>query len=380
MRNQVLKLKRYCNLHSLWIAMVILAVLVGLAGAAKIAKEKIFVPASASISFTYANASKGLNPDGTRLNPYRIISDDVIESAEKELGYSIDKSLVWVRPAASSGAASYTTDYTLYYEGKHRSQVLKAILDAWAQSFNDRYSTYAVSLDEAPENSDYIDYAQWALNEADKLSATAKNGVKTDNVWTDENGTSFKDLYDTAENLKNVDIANFKTYLIQNGITKDTGALKASISYKDKLLANKKALSDAQYQNREKAIQLYDPTLFPTISVPSISNSGKYYVTTTKTGLDDIYETAADFSAQSLAVQKMISEDQALLANIKEDSSKEECAEAEKMYQQIQDKLTELAKQINSLDKAYAEQKKKPFFRIQINGQEYTPEVKDANQ
>lgn len=93
---------------------------------------------------------------------------------------------------------------------------------------------------------------------------------------------------------------------MQNGISKDAGGFARTIAYRNRQLQKKKDQADAQYENRTQAIRdLYDSTLFPTVSIPSVNNN-TYYITTTRTGLDDIYDDTAGFLKTSLDLQRTI--------------------------------------------------------------------------
>ena len=343
-------------------ALVVSTIAVAGLGVTKIGYEKISKPKTARISLVYENASKGLNPDGTRLDPYQVVSEQTLEKAEEKLGKKIDRTTVWIRPTTTANNTEYATDYTLYYKG-HSKKVLNAILDAWAENFNEKRNLSQVDYAEADESIDYLDMSYWLENETNEILSYAKMRVKENNKWVSEDGVSFKDILDAAQNVVDVDIANYKTYVIQNGITSDVDKLRSALEYRDKLLSDKKAIYEAQYNNRKKAIELYDPTLFPTISVPSISG-GVYYVTTTKTGLDDIYDEAASYSSMSLDTQKMLTDDKLMSQNMKTTSTKEQQSLADTMQNSVIKKIKALAEQLKAVDDEYVETEEKPYFVI----------------
>ena len=253
--------------------------------------------------------------------------------------------------------------------------MLQAVASSWAQLFEEKY-TYnnsSVIYNEPSEDTDYIYLVTWLSNEASEISSYAKKRMKENNTWNDD-GTTFRTIYDSAQNLIDVEIENFKTFIVQNGVSKDASSLINSMAYKDRLLSDKKQNFEAQYQNRRDAITLYDPTLFPTISVPSIS-SGTYYITTTKTGLDYIYDAAASASSSSLATQRMIREDELLVANMSDDSSDTANLEmANQMYEKLKDSIQSLGEKLQDLDVKYNSQQLEPYYRIVVDGEEYAVE------
>ena len=353
-----------------------MALLVCLGYAGVTVKGKLDKTVNARISLTYQEAANGLNPNGTRFNPYFIISEEVLKKAEEKLGYEINTSNIWISFPSTTNKTSYTTDFYINYNGDHDgAEVLQAVASSWAQLFEEKY-TYnnsSVTYNEPSEDTDYIYLVTWLSNEASEISSYAKKRMKENNTWNDD-GTTFRTIYDSAQNLIDVEIENFKTFIVQNGVSKDASSLINSMAYKDRLLSDKKQNFEAQYQNRRDAITLYDPTLFPTISVPSIS-SGTYYITTTKTGLDYIYDAAASASSSSLATQRMIREDELLVANMSTDSSDTANLEvAEQMYEKLKDSIQSLGEKLQDLDVKYNSQQLEPYYRIVVNGEEYAVE------
>ncbi len=356
------------------VVLATMAVLVCLGGVATTVKGKLDKSVTARISLTYQNAANGLNPNGTRFNPYFIVSEEVLEKAEEKLGYEIDRSTAWISFPQVVNKSSYTTDFYINYNGKHDGEeVLKAVAGSWAELFEEKY-TYnnsSASYAEPTADTDYIYLVTWLTNEASEISSYAKTRMKEDSTWSSD-GTTFRTIYDTAQNLIDVDIENFKTFIIQNGVSKDSTALINSIAYKDRLLSDKKQNYEAQYENRRYAITLYDPTLFPTISVPSIS-SGTYYITTTKTGLDYIYDAAANASSNSLATQRTIRDDELLVANMgkSNDENTANQEKAEQMYESLKSSIQSLGSKLQDLDDKYNTQQLEPYYRIIVDGKEY---------
>ena len=356
------------------------ALLICYGASVKIIKDKLNSTMSARISLTYQEAANGLNPNGTRFNPYSMLSNEIVSKAETELGFTLDKEELWLSFPQITNKSNYTTDFYINYSGKHdKRKVLETVVNLWAEYYekNCTYSNNSVLFSEPSENTDFIYLVTWLTNEANEITSYAKTRMKEDNVYS-YNGVTFKNIYDSANNIIDVDVENFKTYIVSNGISKDSISLVNAIAYKDRLLSDKKTNYEAQYENRRNAITLYDMTLFPTISVPSISN-GTYYITTTKTGLDYIYDAAANASSNSLATQRMISDDQLLIANMNEEEiDTEALKKAESMYEQLKEQITKLGKQLKELDDEYNSTQIEPYYRIRIDGEDYSPVIDNA--
>lgn len=338
---------------------------------------------TAVISLAYQSASRGLYPDGMRCDPYLATSEEVLGAAEDALGYTIPRESIWVRPSYTGRGATYATDYTITYQGADTA-VLPAVVRAWESAFaahtgaNRRVTAYEAY----PADMDYLDIASWLEKETEQIRYASNQRLKEDKTWAPDNAETmtYADIVSAAENIKSTSIANLRTYIVQNGISKDPETLENTIAYRNRELQKRKDQTDAQYRNRLKAIALYDSTLFPTISVPSISN-GTYYVTTTRTGLDYIYDAAQEFLNNSLSIQKTITENELLLASISDHGapSADEIADADTRISAIEQQIRDLASELGKTDSAYEAENYAPYYTVTIDGASYAQE-EDTNE
>lgn len=338
---------------------------------------------TAVISLAYQSASRGLYPDGMRCDPYLATSEEVLGAAEDSLGYKISRESIWVRPSYTGRGATYATDYTITYQGADTA-VLPAVVRAWESAFAAHTgANRSVTAYEAhPANMDYLDIASWLEKETEQIRYAANQRLKEDRTWApdDAETMTYADIVSAAENIKSTSISNLRTYIVQNGISKDPETLENTIAYRNRELQKRKDQTDAQYRNRLKAIALYDSTLFPTISVPSISN-GTYYVTTTRTGLDYIYDAAQEFLNNSLSIQKTITENELLLASISDHGapSADEIADADARISAIKQQICDLASKLSTTDSAYEAENYAPYYTVTIDGTAYA-QKEDTNE
>ena len=333
---------------------------------------------TAVISLAYQDASRGLYPDGTRIDAYLAASEDVLGAADDALGYEIPRNSIWVRPSYTGKGATYATDYTITYDGAHGDAVLSAVVNAWENAFSAHTGTNrsVIAYEAYPADMDYLDVASWLETETEQIRYAANQRLKENKAWAPKSDSmSYADIVSAADNLQTTSIANLRTYIVQNGISKDPETLANTIAYRNRELQKRKALLDAQYHNRLKAIELYDSTLFPTISVPSISN-GVYYVTTTRTGLDYIYDAAHDFLNQSLGIQKTITENELLLKSMSAQGtpSADEIAATDERIGAIEQQIRDLADQLGKTDAEYETDNLDPYYTVVINGKPYAEE------
>lgn len=330
---------------------------------------------TAVISLAYQSASRGLYPDGMRCDPYLATSEEVLGAAEDALGYTIPRESIWVRPSYTGRGATYATDYTITYQGADTA-VLPAVVRAWESAFaaHTGANRSATAYEAYPADMDYLDITSWLEKETEQIRYAANQRLKENRTWApdDTETMTYADIVSAAENIKNTSISNLRTYIVQNGISKDPETLENTIAYRNRELQKRKDQTDAQYRNRLKAIALYDSTLFPTISVPSISN-GTYYVTTTRTGLDYIYDAAQEFLNDSLSIQKTITENELLLASISDHGapSADEIADADARISAIEQQICDLASELGKTDSAYESENYAPYYTVTIDGTAY---------
>ena len=316
------------------------------------------------VSLVYQNATSGLNPNGSKYNPYLMLSDNVLEPVEEELGVDL-KDKVWLRPSNYNRGKTISTEYRLNCKGlKNCPVVLEKITESYSNYFEKHFTINRdiLTYNDLDEDYDYVIVSEYLEKEAEKLTSFVNKRVKENSSWytDDEAVGNFQNLLEYGKNIIDVDIHNLKTYLTENGISKNPEELSGIIDYRNRLLSLDKAKYDAQYLNRRQAITLYDPTLFPTISVPSV-RGGEYYVTTTKTGLDYIYDAAALFSESSYSLQRSISDNKLITRNMKVSSSDEQ---AEEMIQNIIEKLKSYAELIESVDETFVEETKTKYLEF----------------
>lgn len=312
------------------------------------------------VSLIYQEASDGLTPAGGRYDPYLMISDEIIGPIEEELGEELDGK-VWIRASSKSEGKSIATEYVLHCKGAEDGEkVLQMIAERYNAYFLAHYTMNDSVLHyESQERSvDYIETSDYMEAELRKITSFLTKQIKEDGSWRAKDGTTYHDLLRRAQNILDVDIYNFRAYITENGITKNVTLVKSEYRYRNMLLEMDREKAEEQYKNRVKAIELYDPTLFPTISVPSIKN-GEYYVTTTKTGLDYIYDAASSFSESAYKLQMSKSKNDMTVQNM---SLSQKSEEAETQINEIEGKITRLIEDIKAVNEEYMESTKTSYL------------------
>lgn len=326
----------------------------------------------AEISLRYEQAGEGLTPSDARFDAYEIISSDVLDKAEKKLGRPLDPSDFHLSPSYAGNGKTYATDYSITYHGIDGDEILKTVLSIWKNEFTKAAYPDPVILDyTSPESdADYLSIEGSLEDETAEILRYANNRAKENSTWMPTDGNkSFADIAEEAQNITDVTLADLRTYIVQNGISKDSAAFARTIAYRNKQLQKKKDQADAQYENRVQAIKnLYDSTLFPTVSVPSV-NGNTYYITTTKTGLDDIYDDTAGFLKTSLDLQRTITDNEQISSHL--DTSTGSAITASTMIKEAEKKIIQLAEEAKTTDEEYRKEQA-DLVQIKVDNQTIT--------
>lgn len=336
------------------------------------------------ISLNYELASKGLNPNHTRFNSYEIKSDEVIGEVIRKLKIenkiSQEELLDCIEIGNTSKKEDYIlTDYLITYRPNkniadiNSEIILSTLFDSYREYFIKNY-TYDNSILEYKE----IDFTDLEyLSVIEKIEVEVKqiknyiNDRMKDNVslFSEDELTLFQSLNKQAENILLVDLSNLKTYVVENGVAKNKDLITDIFSYKNEMLNIELKTNKAAYNTRQEAIELYNSTLFPSVSVPSVNNN-EYYISTTKTGLDYVFEAAQSYLNSSLDAQHKISENDYTIEKITSISiNKEKEEHVVSELKNIEKKVIELSKEVKKTDDAYIEYKTRQYLSRTIKGE-----------
>ena len=267
--------------------------------------------AMALITFTFDDAAKGLAPDGSDLDPAKIQSPTVVESAlntlHMDLG-TIDKvrtnlkiegvmaddsydrmtlynnmlaksttvnmELIRSLLNTESNATRYIVSFDYLRAGFSRQQgvdLLNAILDSYRQEFEVTYN-YNVALGSSLEVVDYADYDYAETitiftNTLDDIETYLNDlkGSDTAGFRSSATGSSFDDLLLRVSTLRDIDLDQAASYITGNGVTRN-GAAREIAHYEWLIdeLNRQKAVQDARMASLTESIAAYekDPVIY----------------------------------------------------------------------------------------------------------------------
>lgn len=348
---------------------------------------KVLNSSSINVNAYFAQISKGYNPDGSPYNIEEFTSLPVLERAVKKLDgkttveslkrhISIsDNSKVQdiqkVKQSIKDGNTEYTdvpTMYVLKYsivsdriksEGflsscgavfekmvtPKKKKILEAVAESYREFYTDRYidETKSLILEwEVPEKLDYY-------NKAGKLEAYARriNRFITEKYdknsifISEQNHLGYGDLQTRLGQIISVDIENYKSFIIQNGITDNKDQLLRQMRYMNQSYEEINKREVSKYETIKEAISFYDANVTKVVFIPSLDYNNSFYMNRTKVGIDYLVDDANESQANAQEARGNSERCRYLINSFGEsaDASDEVRKTADKMYTEIKGKI-----------------------------------------
>lgn len=280
---------------------------------------------SITIGLNYSKASRGLNPNGTRFNTYDILSDEVLEKAIADAGMG-DLTPRQLRASLSvepleAGSLSHeqyyvATEYVLSYTATEKtehlngSEVVKAVAAAYRDSFLQQYSRKTVVMEPdfgAVMELDYLDQVELLEKYASDISGYLDMCSNESKTYTYTDGETFRSLAAKVDSLSDVELERLNAYILVKGLSVNADQQLSKLNYlnlmKD-ITADKKSVS---YTIHLEAIEMYERDMATIVLIPTRDDTGEFYMSRAKVGVDDFADQAEDFSKDASSAKSYIS-------------------------------------------------------------------------
>lgn len=274
--------------------------------------------ASLNISLNYPEASKGLNPNGSRYNASQILSDDVLQRAIEYGGFqNIEvedlKSALHLTPIekeeAKEGeeeAQRITTQFELSFEGNRDTgnltakEAVYAVAYAYREWFIDEYAinydALNISFDDIQEY-DYLDLKDYFSNAIMVLCDFSDMMSNKDAAFrSTETDETFYSINSKAWDLYNVGLENLSAYISNNGLSQNRDSYLSRLRYEYTSLCKNYRQDIQSYDVRIEAIQRYDNDMATVVYIPTYDTDNTFYMSKTKIGIDHFSEDASVLS------------------------------------------------------------------------------------
>ena len=343
-----------------------------------------FRTASTTLSLDYEEASRGLTPNGTRFNIFEIQSAEVMErlidyaGLEGKIRPDQLSECVRVQPTHSKNISNnvyyISTSYVVTFtdrgtvQGRTPEDMLSLLCRAYREYFVEHYgfnpSILSFNVDDLQFSDEYLMAVNLLELKCTQLQNYVRLCARNSKNYQDPNtGITFSALEQQAKNLASYDIATLRSYVIENGIANDRAELGSMLDYKirmDRLMYNKLM---AAYDEDRRGIQMYDAAMSAAVMIPTRDKSMNYYMSRTKTGMDNMAIHADQQLAGAMERMEQIRYNTYLAEKLEtapEEGTK--AARADAMILSIRETLEKLAADIRALDSAYTSTKARNFI------------------
>ena len=353
------------------------------------------------VSLDYEEAAKGLTPSKTRFNIYEIESAEVMDRLIDYAGLrgvvtadALNK-CVSVRATHNrniSGnvnfiSTSYVIEFTRSGEIAKRSAetMLSLLCKAYREFFVEHYginhSILNFDINDLKFNDEYlltVDLLELKCEQLKKYVQLCKRSNK--NYRDPDSGITFSELEQRVDNFFAYDLARLRSYIIENGIANDKTGLNAMLAYKIQM--NNLVYDEhmAAYEEDNKGIQMYDPSMSAVVMIPTEDATMKYYMSRTKTGMDNMALHADAQLVGATECTKKIEYDTYLIDKMQGNSPRREQREkADAMIGQLEASLENLASDIRTVDNSFTSYKARNYLSFRDNHMRFLDRIAPVN-
>ena len=336
------------------------------------------------LSLDYEEASKGLAPNGTRLNIYEIRGREVMERLIEKAGLGDEMTpeelseCVGVKATNDknvSGSMNYiSTSFAVRFAGKGAAnkksaeEMLSLLCETYREYFVERYgfnhSILSFDVDALKFCDEYLMIADLLEMKCGQLEKYVQLRARESKNYRDpETGITFSALEQRAKNFYAYDIARLRSYIIENGVAGDRTSLNTMLDYKirmDRLMYDKLI---AAYDEDNRGIGMYDTAMSAVVMIPTQDQSMRYYMSRTRTGMDNMTIHADEQLTGAAERMEQIEYNTYLTEKLMEKGSDpKRKAKADDMILEMRESLEKLASDIKTVDSSYTSAKARDYI------------------
>lgn len=357
----------------------------GIIGYMNIAENE--TKAVAILTLNYENSSSGLNPDNSKFN-LRLLKEveplgDALENTEmnmylapQELASYIKIKGVSSKPIDVNSDIKYidsTYKVTLNWPNKYADivpakKMLSEICESYHDWFLDNYVVDSEALEIDTARFDTMEYTSIS-SYLDMMAVRGKNYLtkkdETTTAFTGLDGATWKSLKQELDNLTNYDLATFNQYIWENGIAKDKDWEIIVMNHTNEELNYDYELYLANVEKYSIVVDQYRNEMTSSVLIPTYDESGQFYMSRTKTGIDEISKDMDRYLGDATAIKEKIDTNKNKIEKL-ETSGEVSTLKADLMLEDIQTKIVDIFERIKKLDKEYQNKKTKGYVQYEI--------------
>lgn len=351
------------------------------------------------VMLNYPGAEEGLNPDGSRFVISEMTNDDILNAAKKglrieKLSNGDIKQRLFITSKFSQNAMNEViedikggmrgsfvpTTFHVYYSQKNKfvKNETYEFLDALAKTYREYfYENHAENNsvlhfsrnDLKLDSYDYAEINDLLYEKAEQMLTLMKKHQEENRGFRSKDNINYGALRDELTNFRDVKLEKFKAYTVQNKITKNRLESSNKLIYlidKNTIDFNKKSSASSIAKT---ALDKYDPQITAVAFVPSVDNTNSYYMSRTKTGIDDLAKNSYNDGMEAATISAQLDAYNSRLSKIQfaPDTSADTLEYAEKYLSDILGELESLSKKIVKLDNEFLKYKTESYFSYKVD-------------
>ena len=353
--------------------------------------------ASTILSLDYEEASKGLTPNGVRFNIFEIRSAEVMDRLIDYAGLegkitpealSECVSVQATHDKSISGSVNYiSTSFVVRFTNDgvipeiSAEDMLSLLCKAYREYFVEHYgfnhSILSFDVNDLKFNDEYLmaaDLLELKCSQLEKYVQLRSRESK--NYQDPDTGITFSSLEERVSNFYAYDLAKLRSYIIENGIAKDRAGLVSMLDYKirmDSLMHNKMM---AAYEEDNAGVRMYDAAMSAVVMIPTQDQSNQYYMSKTKTGMDNMVIHAQEQLAGTAERMEQIEYNSYLTEKLKATvSHRNKMEKADAMIRELEASLDQIAADIQAVDSGYLSTKGRNYIRFSEDSTGFSEQV-----
>ena len=350
------------------------------------------------IEFNYPGSENGLNPDGSPFDISVLKSDEVLKIAAENLrdpNVDIDflKSRIFITSRISSTMMDKVvsnvqkeknnvylpTTFYVYYSQKNKfsknetSLFMQSLADAYKEYFYEKYSEKNDVLDFHADAykigmADYQEIYTTLSNKVDSMITYMYVHQKENRAFYSEDQVNMGTAIKRLESFRDISLEKFYANVVQNGISKDNEDYVKRIEY---FLENK----TLEYEKLAEASEIaknimaeYEPGITAVSFIPSVDSKNNYYMSRTKTGLDELTKRSYEDGMEASRVLKEIEEYKNLgnKFSIGRMTGRRSIEATDQLATTLVKELEEISAEVLKTDNEYLENKTLHYLNIRL--------------
>ncbi len=352
----------------------------------------------AVVSLNYSEASQAQNTNGTRFNMTEIICDEVIERAIR-LGALEDVTVKELKECLSvypyvqgdvNDEANYhiSTEFIVEYSASKNTEhlnsenVIKLITSAYKEYYIEKYTDNfsLTSESDKPDYSDmeYMDIVAYLNKEINSVLNYLYGMAEKAPSFVTSSNTSFHSIAGKVYQFKDTQIENnLRSLILQYGIVRDKQGYIDRLTYQNISTEFEKQKYVASFNICNETIQMYSDDMTRVVLVPTKDADGKYYMSRTKVGIDELSVMATSFSNMVADKEKVLMNNDLVTQKIENfGDDKQYAAQADELIMAIDKTLNDFTVEAITAGREYSDYKMNQCIAVNISNTSLFSELK----